>query len=71
MREIGFNMGKEGFLKFFWESGNPMTIERQSTFEKGDLVKVRGEVERLLDDVYDRGRNIPLSAALAVGRKPS
>ncbi|KAL9115391.1 MAG: hypothetical protein Q9227_000712 [Pyrenula ochraceoflavens] len=67
--QIGFDVGKEGFLKFFWESKNPMPVNRKSTFQ-GDLQMVRIEMERLLDERYDRGRKIPLSAALAVGRKP-
>ncbi|KAL9044241.1 MAG: hypothetical protein Q9214_002606 [Letrouitia sp. 1 TL-2023] len=69
VHRIGFDVGKEGFMRFFWDSGNPMPVDRQSSF-KGDLNKVRMEMERLLDDVYDGGRNIPMSAALAVGRKP-
>ncbi|KUJ19468.1 S-adenosyl-L-methionine-dependent methyltransferase [Mollisia scopiformis] len=66
---IGFDVGKEGFLRFFWESGNPMARDRQASFN-GDLKKVREEMERLLDEKYDKGAKIPLSAALAVGRKP-
>lgn len=67
--EIGFDVGKEGFLKFFLESGNPLAVDRRGSF-KGDLGKVKVEMERLLDEVYEGGRKIPLSAALAVGRKP-
>ena len=69
VHEIGFDVGKEGFMQFFWDSGNPMAVDRQSSF-KGDLGKVLVEMERLLDEVYHGGRKIPLSAALAVGRKP-
>jgi len=65
---IGFDVRKEGFLRFFWESRNPMTVDRQSSF-RGDLEKVKVEMERLLDEVYEGGTKIPLSAALAVGRK--
>jgi SAM-dependent methyltransferase len=68
--DIGFNVGKEGFMRFFWESENPMPIERQASFE-GDLSKVNFEMDRLLDEKYDRGKKIPLSAALAVGKKPA
>lgn len=67
--QLGFDIGKEGFMRFFWESGNPMPKDRQSSFE-GDLGKVKVEMERILDEVYDSGSKIPLSAALAVGRKP-
>ncbi|CZR50407.1 uncharacterized protein PAC_00279 [Phialocephala subalpina] len=63
---LGFDVGKEGFMQFFWESGNPMPKDRQSSFE-GDLGKVKVEMERILDEVYDGGSKIPLSAALAVG----
>ncbi|KAF4630766.1 hypothetical protein G7Y89_g7368 [Cudoniella acicularis] len=66
---MGFNVGKEGFLQFFWESGNPMPLDRQAGF-KGDLGKVKVEMERLLDEVYCGGTKIPLSAALAVARRP-
>lgn len=52
--EIGFDVGKEGFMKFFGESGNPMTGERQASF-RGDLGLVKGEMERSLDEVYDVG----------------
>ncbi|EPE25358.1 S-adenosyl-L-methionine-dependent methyltransferase [Glarea lozoyensis ATCC 20868] len=67
--DIGFHVGKEGFMRFFWESGNPMAKDRQASF-KGDLAKVKVEMERLLDGVYEGGRKIPLSAALAVARRP-
>jgi hypothetical protein len=66
--ELGFDVGKEGFMRFFWDSGNPMTVDRKSSF-KGDLEKVRIEMDRLLDEAYDGGEKIPLFAALAVGRK--
>jgi len=66
--DLGFDVGKEGFMRFFWESRNPMTVDRLSSFEE-DLEKVRVEMERLLDEVYDGGRKIPLFAALAVARK--
>jgi ubiquinone/menaquinone biosynthesis C-methylase UbiE len=66
---IGFDVGKEEFMQFFWESGNPMPLERQASF-KGDLAKVKIEMGRLLDEVYESGKNIALSAGLAVGRKP-
>lgn len=65
---LGFDVGKEGFMRFFWESENPMPKDRQSSFE-GDLGKVKVEMERILDEVYEGGPKIPLSAALAVGRK--
>ena len=66
---LGFDVGKEGFMQFFWESGNSMPKDRQSSFE-GDLGKVKVEMDRILDEVYDGGYKIPLSAALAVGKKP-
>jgi len=66
---VGFSLGKEGFMDFFWRSRNPMPIQRQESF-KGDLTKVEVEMERLLDEVYDGGRNIPLSIGIATGRKP-
>ncbi|TVY54103.1 Malonyl-[acyl-carrier protein] O-methyltransferase [Lachnellula cervina] len=69
-QHIGFDIGKEGFMRFFWESKNPMTLDRQASF-KGDLEKVKLKMGRLLDEVYDGGRSIPLSAGLVVGRKPS
>jgi SAM-dependent methyltransferase len=65
---VGFNVGKEGFMRFIWESGNPMAVDRQATF-KGDLMRVKIEMERLLDEKYDGGARIPLSTALAVGHK--
>ena len=65
---VGFDVGKEGFMRFFWESGNPMPVERQASF-KGDLGRVRIEMERLLDEGYNGGVKIPLSVGLAVGRK--
>lgn len=68
-RQVGFNIGKEGFIRFFWESKNPMPLDRQASF-KGDLTKVRIEMERLLDEVYDGGKSISLGVGLAVGRKP-
>jgi hypothetical protein len=46
-----------------------MPMERQKSFN-GDLGKVKVEMTRILDEVYDGGRKIPLSAGLAVGRKP-
>lgn len=67
---LGFNVGTEGFLKFFFESRNPMTVQRRASF-KGELGRVRIEMERLLNESFDKGTNIPLSAALAVGRKPN
>lgn len=66
---LGFDVGKEGFLRFFWESKNPMTVICQDSF-KGDLGKVRIEMERLLDETYEGGSKIPLSAGLGVGRRP-
>lgn len=48
VHDIGFDVGKEGFMQFFWESGNPLAIDRQSSF-KGDLGKVRIEMEREQD----------------------
>ena len=69
VEEIGFDVGNEGFKRFFWESGNPMAVDRQSSF-KGNLENVKREMGMLLDEVYDGGRRIPLSAALAVGRRP-
>jgi SAM-dependent methyltransferase len=68
-QHIGFDIGKEEFMRFFWESKNPMALDRQATF-KGDLEKVKLEMGRLLDEVYNGGRTIPMSAGLAVGRKP-
>ncbi|EPE31807.1 S-adenosyl-L-methionine-dependent methyltransferase [Glarea lozoyensis ATCC 20868] len=68
--DIGFNVGKEGFMRFFWESENPMPIERLASF-KGDLSKVKLEMDRLLDEKYDSGKKIPLFAALAVGKRPA
>jgi ubiquinone/menaquinone biosynthesis C-methylase UbiE len=68
-QHIGFTIGKEEFMRFFRESKNPMTLDRQATF-KGDLEKVKLEMGRLLDEVYNGGRTIPMSAGLAVGRKP-
>jgi hypothetical protein len=56
-------------MRYFWESGNGSAVERQESF-KGDLGRVRIEMERLLDEVYDGGKSIPLSVGLAVGRKP-
>ena len=67
--QIGFDMGSEGFMRFFWESGNPMPTERQKSYS-GDPGKAKVEIRRILDEVYDGGRKIPLSAELAVGRKP-
>ncbi|TVY71566.1 Malonyl-[acyl-carrier protein] O-methyltransferase [Lachnellula suecica] len=69
IQQVGFDLGKEGFMKWFWESGNPSPLERQQSF-KGDLTRVNMEMERLLDEVYDEGRRIPLLVGLAVGRKP-
>lgn len=66
---LGFDVGKEGFMQFFWESGNPMPLERQESF-KGDLNKVKVEMERVLDQKYEGGKSIPLFAGLAVGRRP-
>ncbi|KAF8847291.1 hypothetical protein BDZ45DRAFT_811682 [Acephala macrosclerotiorum] len=37
---LWFDVGKEGFMRFFWESGNPMPKDRQSSPE-GDLGKPR------------------------------
>jgi hypothetical protein len=65
--DIGFNVRKEGFIQFFWESENPMPKDRQASFQ-GDLGKVKVEMGRILDQVYDGVRKIPLSAPLAVGR---
>lgn len=67
--DIGFDVGKDGFMRFFWESGNPMPKERQASFH-GDLSRVKANMEKLLDERYSKGSKIPLSAALAVGRKP-
>lgn len=67
--ELGFNVGKEGFMKYFWESGNPSAAGRQARF-KGDLGKVKIEMERILDEGYEGGKTISLSATLAVGRRP-
>lgn len=69
-KPVGFDIGKEAFIRFFWESGNPMPLERKASFS-GDLTQVKVEMERLLDEVYDEGRNIPLSVGYAVGRKPA
>ena len=68
-QHIGFNIGKEEFMRFFWESKDPMTLDRQASF-KGDLEKVKLEMGRLLDEVFDGGRSIPFSAGLVLGRKP-
>ena len=71
--EMGFDVGKEGFMRFFWESENPMAVDRQSSFNskgKSDLGEVRRQMGRLLDEKYEGGSRIPLVAALAVGRKP-
>jgi len=65
---IGFDVGREGFMKFFWESGTPMPVQRIESF-KVDLEKVKKVMERILTEQYDNGRNIPLEAALAAGRK--
>lgn len=55
-------------MKFFWESGTPMPVQRIESF-KVDLEKVKKVMERILTEQYDNGRNIPLEAALAAGRK--
>lgn len=39
VHESGFDVGKERVMRFFWDSGNPMAVDRQSSF-KGDLKKV-------------------------------
>lgn len=64
---VGFDLGTEGFMRFFWEMGNPMPLQRQASF-KGDLERVKVEMERLLDEVYDGGRNIPLWVGVVVAR---
>lgn len=65
---MGFNVGKEGFMRFFWESGNPMPVELQAGFS-GDLTLVKDKMRQILDVKYDGGTKIPFSAALVVGRK--
>ncbi|KAL9610217.1 MAG: hypothetical protein Q9167_005066 [Letrouitia subvulpina] len=49
VHEIGFDVEKEGFMQFFRDSGNPMAVDRQSSFE-GDLTKAWIEMGRLLDE---------------------
>lgn len=68
--DIAINVGTEGFMHFFWESDNPMPVNRRGRYKGSDLDKVKAEMERLLEDKYDHGRRIPLYAVLAVGRKP-
>ncbi|KAL8993187.1 MAG: hypothetical protein Q9169_006531 [Polycauliona sp. 2 TL-2023] len=69
--EIGFDVGKEGFMRFFWESGNPMATDRMGSWgERGGLDKVKEKMGELLNEKFEGGRKIPLSAALAVGRRP-
>ena len=67
-RDIGFDVGKEGFIAVLLGEWNPLAVDRQSF--KSDLGNVRTEMERLLDDFDDGENKIPLSATLAPGRKP-
>ena len=67
--QCGFDVGSEGFMHFFWESRNPMPVERQLSFGDGDLEQVRVAMASVLKEKYDEGRSIPLFTGLAVGRK--
>ncbi|KAF2228458.1 S-adenosyl-L-methionine-dependent methyltransferase [Viridothelium virens] len=64
----GFDIGLDGFQQWFWQSDNPMPKARKETYS-GDLGPVKTEMERVLREQFDGGRNIPLSTALVVAKK--
>lgn len=68
--QIGFDVGKEGFLRFFWGSRDPMTGDRKASFEGwGDLGEVRREMERILSGRYDEGRRISVVGCVGGGEE--
>ncbi|KAH8651846.1 S-adenosyl-L-methionine-dependent methyltransferase [Tricladium varicosporioides] len=68
--QIGFNVGTEAFMEFFWDSGNPMTVHRRATWtDQSRLGEVRREMERIVNEKYEEGWKIPMSAGLIVGRR--
>ena len=65
--DVGFNVGTEKFLKWWWESGHPMPTRRLEDFE-GDLDEVKAQMRNLLDGKYEKGLQIPMKVGIAAGR---
>lgn len=67
--EVGFNIGIEGFMRFFWESGSPFPLEKRTGRSSEDVTALKKAMLVILGEEYDDGKSIPLWTALAVGRK--
>ncbi|MCJ1331732.1 hypothetical protein MMC10_008424 [Thelotrema lepadinum] len=73
---VGFRIGgekgegsTEGFLKFWWESDNPVARERIEGRGEEERARLREEMGRVLREDYDHGRKMPQSSVLLAGRK--
>ena len=67
--DVGFNVGTEKYLDWWWESGHPMPARRLGDFE-GDLEEAKVQMRALLDGTYEGGLRIPLKFGIAAGRCP-
>ena len=65
--QIGFNMGIEGFVRFWWESGNLMSLYRREGFG-GNLEWGKREMKGVCWSRSIRGERIPFAAGLVLGR---
>ena len=68
--DVGFNIGTERFLKWWWESGHLIPARRLRDFD-GDMDEVKLQMRNLLDERYDKGLRIPMKVGIAVGRNSS
>lgn len=64
--EVGSNLGTDGFMWFFWESGNHTPMKWRANFGD-DADAVKAEMRRLLDEEYEGGWKVPLRVAVGVG----
>lgn len=67
--EVGFNIGKEAFMKFFWEGQNPMPVECRKGRSEEETEKLKLGMLEVLRDEYEDGNDVPLWIGLAVGVK--
>ena len=64
---LGFSMGTEDFMNFWWESNNPMPRYHTASYS-GSLGPVKAVMRRIVDEEYDGGLRIPLYGTVAVGK---
>lgn len=67
--QVGFNVGSEGFMHFFWESRSPMPVAYRKGRSEDEIEKLKAAMLDILKDEYDDGKNIPLWTGLVAGIK--